>query len=274
MLRSSALVSRVLFRRLPIHAYNASSTASARPVQDMPNPPTFGAVPSSGTSTWLQMTAAALGVVTSFSLGLLALNSSQYFSSTYAQLDKIESSTRSQLKEAEIKMESSLDKMESSLGKIESSTRSQLKEAEIKMESSLDKMESSLGKIESSTRSQLKEAEYKMESSLDKMESSLGKMESSTRSQLKDVENKIDSQLDMMNMRACLQDLRAHFLSNSLPDASNGLLFALRSTNLEKLKTEEDVLRMELHLLSMQKARGKDFDAAEEVRAWIDRMGN
>lgn len=88
------------------------------------------------------------------------------------------------------------------------------------------------------------------------------------------MESKIDSQLEKMNVRTCLQDLRARIQSDSFPDASIGLLFALRSTNLEKLKTEKDVLRLELHLLTMQEARGKDFDAVKEVRAWVDGMGS
>ncbi|KAK1859695.1 hypothetical protein I4F81_002289 [Pyropia yezoensis] len=119
--------------------------------------------------------------------------------------------------------------------------------------------------MEASTRSQIKEVESKMD-----------KMEASIRSQLDkmEMEANIGSQLVKMNMRTCLQELRARIQSDSIPGASSGLLLALRSTNLDKLKTEEDFLRLELHLMTMQKVHGKDFDAVEEVRAWLDRMGS
>lgn len=102
-----------------------------------------------------------------------------------------------------------------------------------------------------------------MENKMDRMESHLDEMKSSTR-----------AQLDMMNMRVRLQDLRARCLSDIVPDDPKSLLFALKATNLNKLKTEEDVLRLELHLRTMQKARGKDFDAVEEVRSWLDHVGS
>lgn len=161
MLRSSGLVWRVLFRRFPMHAHKASTTASVRPGQDMPNPPILVPMSSSGTSsTWLQMTAAALGTVASPRLGLMAVNTSQHISSTQAQYDKMEN---------------------------------------------------------------------KMDSLENKMESRGDQMQLLTR-----------AQLDMMDMRARLQDLRVHCLGDSVPDDPKSLLFALKATKLNKLKTEED----------------------------------
>lgn len=190
MFRSSALVSRVLLRRLPMHAYKASSTASARPGQDMPVPPISAPVSSSERTTWLSLTAGALTAAASVCLGLLTVNTSQLLSLNQAQFGQ-------------------------------------------------------------------------MENKMDRMESHLDEMKSSTR-----------AQLDMMNMRVRLQDLRARCLSDIVPDDPKSLLFALKATNLNKLKTEEDVLRLELHLRTMQKARGKDFDAVEEVRSWLDHVGS
>lgn len=201
MFRSSALVSRVLLRRLPMHAYKASSTASARPGQDMPVPPISAPVSSSERTTWLSLTAGALTAAASVCLGLLTVNTSQLLSLNQAQFGQ--------------------------------------------MENKMDRMESHLDEMKSSTRVQVDE------------------MKSSTR-----------AQLDMMNMRVRLQDLRARCLSDIVPDDPKSLLFALKATNLNKLKTEEDVLRLELHLRTMQKARGKDFDAVEEVRSWLDHVGS
>eukprot|EP00170_Pyropia_yezoensis_P004819 contig_19660_g4833 len=135
-----------------------------------------------------------------------------------------------------------------------------------------------ISQYSSSTHSQLDKMEASTRSQMDRMEAStcsqMDKMEASMENKIDKMEKNIGSQLVKMNVRTCLQNLRARMHSDSFPGASSGLLFALRSTNLDKLKTEEDVLRLELHLMTMQKFRGKDFDAVEEVRAWLDCMGS
>eukprot|EP00170_Pyropia_yezoensis_P000982 contig_4570_g985 len=123
-------------------------------------------------------------------------------------------------------------------------------------------MESKMDKLESSLENKMDKLESSLENKMDAQENEMDQMVSSTR-----------AQLDMLNMRARLQDLRAHCLSDSLPDDPKSWLFSLKATNFDKLKTEEDVLRLELHLRMMQKARGKIFDAVEEVRSWLDHVG-